>query len=59
MFALATGSTAGNGTQTVDLTLMGAAAVEVTARAVINALRRATSLGGLPAISDMNAETSD
>ena len=59
MFALATGSTAGNATQTVDLTLLGAAAVEVTARAVINALRRATSLGGLPAISDMNAETSD
>jgi L-aminopeptidase/D-esterase-like protein len=59
MFALATGSTAKNGPMMADLTLLGAAAVEVTARAVINALRSATSLGGLPSIADMNAETSD
>ena len=49
MFAMATGE-AGAGT---DLTALGAAAVEVTAQAVLRAVRRATGLGGIPAVSEL------
>ena len=52
MFALATGQTA----EPVDLTVLGAAAVEVTAQAVLRAMARATGLGGLPAISELADE---
>lgn len=52
MFALATGQTAAP----VDLTILGAAAVEVTAQAVLRAVARATGLGGLPAISELTDE---
>ena len=58
MFALATGVILGNGAGPVDLTLLGVAAVEVTAKAVLNALRQATGLGGVPAISEIAPETS-
>ena len=58
MFALATGAILGNGVGPVDLTLLGVAAVEVTAKAVLNALRQATGLGGVPAISEIAPETS-
>ena len=58
MFALATGAILGNGSGPVDLTLLGVAAVEVTAKAVLNALRQATGLGGVPAISEIAPETS-
>ena len=36
-----------------DLTVLGAAAVEVTAQAVIRAVEAATGLGGIPAISEI------
>ena len=49
MFAMATGES----NETVDLTALGAAAVEVTAQAVMRAVRRATGLGGIPAISEL------
>ncbi len=49
MFAMATGES----DQSVDLTALGAAAVEVTAQAVMLAVRRATGLGGVPAISEL------
>ncbi len=49
MFALATGRHLG----IFDLTTLGAAAAEVTARAVIQAVRSATGLGGVPAIGDL------
>lgn len=52
MFALATGQTAAP----VDLTILGAAAVEVTAQAVLRAVARATGLGGIPAISELTDE---
>ena len=52
MFALATGQTAAS----VDLTVLGAAAVEVTAQAVLRAVARATGLGGIPAISELADE---
>lgn len=52
MFALATGQTA----EPVDLTILCAAAVEVTAQAVLRAVARATGLGGLPAISELTDE---
>lgn len=52
MFALAAGQT----TEPVDLTALGAAAVEVTAQAVLRAVARATGLGGLPAISELADE---
>lgn len=58
MFALATGETLVNDTGLADLTLLGAAAVEVTARAVLDAVRSATGLGGIPAIGEMSTETS-
>jgi L-aminopeptidase/D-esterase-like protein len=49
MFAMAT-----NHRQTpADLTALGTAAVEVTARSVIRAIKTATGLGGIPAISEL------
>ena len=49
MFALATGRYS----RGVDLTRLGTAAVEVTAQAVLRAVRTATGLGGLPAESEV------
>ena len=49
MFALATGRHMG----AFDLTSLGAAAVEVSARAVIQAVRSATGLGGIPAAGEL------
>ena len=53
MFAMATGESDAQ----VDLTSLGAAAVEVTAQAVLRAIRCATGLGGIPAISELQAPT--
>ena len=50
MFAMATGQ----GPQTSDLTALGAASVEVTARAVLRAAETATGLGGVPSIGEIN-----
>ena len=58
MFALATGTISEHDSESVDLTRLGAAAVEVTARAVLNAIFRSTGLGGLPAISEIDHEPS-
>lgn len=52
LFALSTGTAAAP----VDLTVLGAAAVEVTAQAVLNAAATATGLGGIPAISELADE---
>ena len=49
MFAMATGES----DESVDLTALGAAAVEVTAQAVLRAVRCATGLGGIPAVSEL------
>jgi L-aminopeptidase/D-esterase-like protein len=49
MFAMATGESGVH----ADLTSLGAAAVEVTAQAVLRAIRRATGLGGIPAVSEL------
>ncbi len=49
MFALA----AGQGPPAADITALGAAAVEVTAQAVLRAVTTATGLGGIPAISEL------
>ena len=49
MFAMATG----HNRSAVDLTSLGAAAVEVTAQAVLRAVRQATGLGGIPSISEL------
>ncbi len=49
MFALATCQLQ----QPVELTVMHAAAVEVTARAVLRAVHAATGLGGVPAVSEL------
>jgi L-aminopeptidase/D-esterase-like protein len=49
MFALATG----RHPQPVELTVLGAAAVEVTARAVLRAVGAATGLGGIPSVSEL------
>jgi L-aminopeptidase/D-esterase-like protein len=49
MFALATGRFP----SPVDLTVLGAAVVEVTARAVLRALETATGLGGVPSVSEV------
>ncbi len=49
MFAMATNQRQSPG----DLTPMGAAAVEVAARAVLRAVRTATGLGGVPAMSEL------
>lgn len=48
LFALATGASG----RAADLTVLGTLAAEVTARAVLNAVRAATPLPGLPAASD-------
>ncbi len=50
MFAMATGEF----TDDVDLTTLGAAAAEVTARAVLRAVRLATGLGGIPSVSELS-----
>ncbi|MBM3943096.1 MAG: P1 family peptidase [SAR202 cluster bacterium] len=50
MFALATGQTPGP----ADITSLTVAAVEVTALAVLRAIRTAASLGGVPAASDLD-----
>ena len=52
MFAMATGRFPGP----VDPVVLGAAVVETTAAAVLNALRSATSLGGVPSLRDLGAE---
>ena len=49
MFAMATGEFQDE----VDLTTLGAAAAEVSARAVLRAVRLATGLGGIPAVSEL------
>ncbi len=49
MFGLATGRFP----RPVDLTRLGAAAVEVTAQAVLRAVHTATGLGGIPAVSEV------
>ena len=51
MFAMATG----HNQAYVDMTTLGAAAVEVTAQAVLRAIRQATGLGGIPSISELAA----
>ena len=53
MFALATGQTQ---TAAVDLTVLGAAAVEVTAQAVLRAVTTAEGLGGIPAVGELADE---
>ena len=50
MFAMATRRVQG----AVDLTALGAAAVEVTADAVLRAVHAATGLGGVPAVGELN-----
>ena len=50
MFAMATGRFP----DPIDLTRLGIAAVEVTARAVLKAIETATGLGGIPAVMDLN-----
>ena len=49
MFAMATG----HNRSPVDLTSLGAAAVEATAQAVLRAVLQATGLGGIPSISEL------
>ena len=49
MFAMATG----HNKSAVDLTSLGAAAVEATAQAVLRAIRQATGLGGIPSINEL------
>ena len=49
MFAMATG----HNRSAVDLTSLGAAAVEATAQAVLRAVLQATGLGGVPSISEL------
>ncbi len=49
LFALATGSSG----RAADMTVLGAMAAEATTRAVLNAVRAATSLPGLPALRDL------
>ena len=53
MFALATGQAQ---TAAVDLTVLGAAAVEVTAQAVLRAVAKAEGLGGIPAVRELADE---
>lgn len=52
MFTMATGRFQ----EPVDLTVLGAAAVHVTATAVLNAVRSATGLGGVPSLAELDAE---
>ena len=54
MFALATGQT--QTAASVDLTVLGAAAVEVTAQAVLRAVAKAEGLGGIPAVRELADE---
>jgi L-aminopeptidase/D-esterase-like protein len=49
MFAMATGRQPGP----LDITVLGAAAVEVTAQAVLRAVEAATGLGGVPAVREL------
>jgi L-aminopeptidase/D-esterase-like protein len=49
MFAMSTGCNS----DPVDLTVLGAAAVEATAQAVLRGVRTATGLGGIPAVGDL------
>lgn len=51
LFGMATGRQPG----AYDLTALGAAAAEVTAEAVLRAIRQATGLGGFPAVSELAA----
>lgn len=51
MFALATG----HHDAKLDLIALGAAAVEVTAQAVIRAIRQATGLGGIPSVNELSS----
>lgn len=51
MFALATGQT--QTAASVDLTVLGAAAVEVTAQAVLRAVATADGLGGIRAVKEL------
>ena len=53
MFAMATGESETH----ADLTALGAAAVEVTAQAILRAVRKATGLGGIPSVSDLQSAT--
>ena len=52
LFALATNHRESPG----DLTTIGTAAVEVTAQAVLRAVRAATGLGGIPAVGELDRE---
>ncbi len=52
LFALSTGTA----TAPVDLTALGAAAVAVTAQAVLRAAATATGLGGIPAVNELSNE---
>ncbi|MFQ6026799.1 MAG: P1 family peptidase [Dehalococcoidia bacterium] len=52
MFALATGQADSTG----DITILGAAAVEVTAQAVLRAIETATGLGGVPSVSELSLD---
>ena len=54
MFALATGQN--QSAASVDLTVLGAAAVEVTAQAVLRAVATAEGLGGIPAVRELADE---
>ena len=54
MFALATGQT--QTAASVDLTVLGAAAVEVTTQAVLRAVATADGLGGIPAVRELADE---
>jgi L-aminopeptidase/D-esterase-like protein len=49
LFALSTGTSS----EPVELTRLGVAAVEVTAEAVVRAVKTATGLGGVPAVSEV------
>jgi len=49
VFTLATGARP----ETFDVTLVGALAADVVAEAVLNAVRAATGLPGLPAVRDL------
>ncbi len=53
MFAMATGHLKNEG-MPVDLTVLGAAAVEVTALAILRAVETAAGLGGLPSIRELS-----
>ncbi|MDA0263121.1 MAG: P1 family peptidase [Chloroflexi bacterium] len=51
MFAMATGHNRSG----LDITALGAAAVEATAQAVLRAVRQTTGLGGIPSLSELAA----